>query len=192
MRILGDSHGEMDQYLDYIKNVEYSVHLGDISFDYAKLKYVDPVRHRLILGNHENYENIPPHSLGDFGTHTFPNGKSFFFVRGGRSIDRAFRTQGIDWFPQEELTTAQGNACIDAYEQAKPDIVLSHECPSSIIPFVSNFKGIQPSYTAQLLQFMLGLHKPKFYFFAHHHVNWWDNIEGTQFRCVGEGKYYDF
>jgi hypothetical protein len=81
LRVIGDVHAQTDEenlasrhgrpYLELIAGVEYSVQLGDMgdTETYDQLvREVDAGRHRFFPGNHETYDRLPPHSLGDFGT----------------------------------------------------------------------------------------------------------------------------
>ena len=92
------------------------------------------------------------------------NLRSIFSVRGAESIDKHLRTEGLDWFPNEELTYQEGLAAFDAYVEAKPRIVISHDCPQSILE--SLFKmgwSYGKSQTRQLLQAMFEAHQPEYW-----------------------------
>lgn len=159
---------------------------------------MSPERHKVLGGNHDNYEsdngvfiNQTPHFLGDFGIYSLPNSLDIFFVRGGYSIDKMYRQLGRDWWPEEELNYIQMVNALKAYADAKPDFVISHECPERIIPEVSTLalwdgKPIVPSTTARMLDEMLKIHKPKLWVFGHHHKKWEKEIDGTQFICLAE------
>lgn len=171
MRIIGDVHGKHGAYLDLISNRKFSVQVGDFGFDYSVLDNVDPNNHKIIGGNHDNYDIIDnyPHFLGNFGN--FENdGISFFFVRGERSVDAHLRTEGISWWRNEELSMQQGYDAIAAYESCKPSVVISHGCPAEIMPyFITNPEKFHPSRTSQILDSMWSIHIPKFWIFGHHH-----------------------
>lgn len=205
LRIIGDVHGKLESYIQLAKGAEYSIQLGDLGFSYnAVVKNLDPVRHRVLGGNHDNYElvdgkfvNQPPHFLGDYGTYVVPNFGEFFFVRGGNSIDRDNREEGVDWWAAEQLSYADAFLALSEYKEVKPDLMLSHECPVSIIDMLAGFKTwngqpIRPSMTAQLLEQMFDAHKPKLWIFGHHHKAFDMTIEGTRFVCLPELACLDF
>lgn len=203
LRIISDVHGKFDKYIKLAKEAAYSIQIGDMGFSYDALNVLDPRNHKVIAGNHDNYSCVDgkfvfqtPHFLGDFGIHNVPNIGDFFFVRGGYSIDKNFRRMGINWFEKEELNYQQCNAALELYKTIKPDIVLSHECPTSIIDFVGlkywNRQPIKPSSTANLLQAMLDFHRPKRWIYGHHHKNFTKLIDGTTFDCRDELGYIDF
>lgn len=188
MKIIGDVHGHHADYLDIIDNADYSVQVGDFGLNWSVLSNVDPFRHRIIGGNHDNYTNAPsfPHYMGDFGMVSH-GGIEFFFVRGERSVDAFLRTEGQSWWREEELDIPVGYQAISAYEQAKPDIVISHGCPASVLPFfVTNPTKYHPSRTAQLLDAMWEIHHPKMWIFGHHHQTETLNDKGCLFRCLNE------
>ena len=186
IRLIGDVHGIVTArmrgrtYFNLIQDAQYTVQLGDFGFDYRPLSKVDATRHRIIAGNHEHYEAIDsgkfPHFLGDFGIHSIPLEEGefkFFFIRGAYSIDKHLRAENLDWFRQEELNYEQATQAVKLYEATKPDIVMSHECPREILPFISRSgKVFDPSYTQKLLQTLYEIHRPKLWIFGHHHRNW--------------------
>lgn len=53
--IIGDVHGRMDEYMHATRRAEWSLQLGDLGFEYDCLANVDPHRHRVVAGNHDNY-----------------------------------------------------------------------------------------------------------------------------------------
>lgn len=188
--LVGDVHSNLADYVRLVEDSEYSIQLGDLGFDYSLLAKLDPARHRFLPGNHDNYAAMPPHALGDFGLWRIPGAEpealsgEVFYVRGGLSIDRFCRTENVDWFVQEELTDEQFAEAIRRYAEVKPDFVISHDGPSSVIPYLAHYRST--SRTNQGLQRMLETHRPKRWFFAHHHYTWGKEIDGTLFMCVGE------
>jgi len=205
LRIIGDVHGKMEDYLVLAGAAEYSIQVGDMGFEYHALtRFLEPDKHKVLGGNHDNYElfegrfiNQTPHFLGDYGVHTIPEFGEFFFVRGGYSIDKGNRQEGLDWWPGEQLTYTQGMAALEKYKEVKPDVMITHECPSSVIELVSGFKTwdgipIRPSMTANLLEAMWDAHQPKLWLFGHHHKDFYMTLRGTSFRCLKELGYVDF
>ena len=210
LRIIGDVHGKMEDYIVLAEAAQYSVQVGDMGFEYHALtRFLDPERHKVLGGNHDNYEVSEgrfymqtPHFLGDYGVHTIPGFGDFFYVRGAYSIDKAQRLiweangEGKSWWPDEQITYAQGMSALEKYKEVKPDFVITNECPASVIDHVSGVKTwdgvlIRPSMTANLLEAMLDAHQPKLWIFGHHHRNFSMSIRGTSFRCLPELGYVD-
>jgi hypothetical protein len=208
VRIIGDVHGKRWQYRELVTNSPHqcSIQIGDLDFEYSWLAALDPERHKVLAGNHDNYLTLVPgdntfimqtaHFLGDFGIYKVPNYREVFFVRGGRSIDEEYRTLGIDYFREEELNLERSYQAFEAYKKAEPRVVISHECPTNIIPLVSpngRWKGkpIIPSSTANLLQHMLDAWKPLLWIFGHHHVHLNTMVGRTNFICLPELGFID-
>jgi len=205
LRLIGDVHGKMEEYIPLAEQAEYTIQLGDLGFSYNALsKFLNPDKHRVLGGNHDNYEVLdgrfhkqPPHFLGDYGVHNIPGIGEFFFVRGGNSIDKAGRTEGFDWFPGEQLSYVDAAKAIEEYTKVRPALMLSHECPTSIIDILAGFKTwdgelIRPSMTANVLEQMFEEHKPLLWVFGHHHKHFNMVVEGTRFICLPELACLDF
>jgi hypothetical protein len=198
---IGDVHGHIDEYLNLIQSEDYSVQLGDMGFDYSKLYDIDTSRHRFVPGNHENYpvinkwlresHSFPAHGLFQLG------GVKMYAFRGGFTIDRYVRIEGVDWFPDEELNQWELRMVVDDIVNLKPKIIVSHVCPANVCKMlIRNEMGdiakyaptYIPSRTEQAMQSAFDLLpvKPDCWIFGHHHV-WFDEfIEGTRFVCVPE------
>lgn len=55
-----------------------------------------------------------------------PDGRTVFFAGGGKSVDRAFRTEGRDWFAEEVLVREDLPS-----ELPRADVVISHTLPAA-------------------------------------------------------------
>jgi hypothetical protein len=219
LRIIGDVHGQIDlenlitrharPYEELIAGASHSIQVGDMgdgeTYDHL-IAHVDAARHRFFPGNHDHYNRLPPHSLGDFGPACW-GGVDFFFVRGAASADqeklvRLGRQLGKTlWFEQEELTDEQMQAAQHAYVQAQPRIMLSHDAPTHVARLATQharrFNPPNPeatfvaSRTTDFLERLLQHHQPRLWIFGHHHHNWRFREDETLFMCVGELSYFD-
>lgn len=195
MRIIGDVHANYYSYLNVISNVECSVQLGDFGFDYSCLDTINAKKHKIIPGNHDNYDRI-----GDYQHHIFQNnfgvfehyGLRFGYIRGANSVDKQYRIPHRSWWPNEEMTYKEGVACINFFRHYKPPIILSHDCPSSIIPFVvTNRYKLIGSITSNILDEIFQISPPKMWIFGHHHQTKVVKVENTVFQCLNELDYID-
>ena len=198
VRFIGDLHHNPELHLSYISDAEYTFQIGDLGFSYDHLDGIDPTRHRFIGGNHDNYDVISnsPNHLGDFGVWEVPEFGPIFFVRGAWSIDWKYRKNygpRKNLWDQEELTTEQCHQAIALYEQVKPKLLVSHECPISILEFLTSPKfafdmgyddPIIKTRTNQMLQAMTEIHKPKMHIFGHYHKDFSQEINGVLYRCI--------
>jgi hypothetical protein len=219
LRIIGDVHGQIGPddlytrdarpYLELIAGADYSIQVGDMGDGetYDQLgAAVDPGRHRFFPGNHDHYDHLPPHSLGDFGAVRW-GGVDFFFIRGASSADRdKLVRRGRElgktlWFEQEELTEDQMRAAERLYARTRPGIVLSHDAPTEIARLAwqharrlsapSPEAVFRPSRTSEFLMRLLGHHAPHLWAFGHYHRDWRYREGEIAFVCVGELSYID-
>lgn len=190
--LLGDIHGKYKRMHEVIREKdkhEYIVALGDVGFCYETLDNVDPKKFVIVGGNHEHYDKIVniPHYLGDYGYVNNFNGFDFFFFRGAYSIDRQYRTIGIDWWEQEQLKIEDFMKARELYRQIKPDVVLTHDCPQSLYSYLLPPEAkIYENITSWALEELFNIHQPKFWRFGHFHKSWRKVINGTDFRCLNE------
>jgi hypothetical protein len=194
--IIGDVHGKLGTYLDILDRYRKfdSLQIGDLGFgqDYDVLhREINTEQNRFVPGNHDDYDWLENNtwsslSLGDWGMAKHGN-IDFFFVRGGFSIDRQHRKAGVSWWPQEELDEQQMDECFESYLETKPDIVISHDCPSGIYPFVTRYDFVvDGSRTKHFLQRLYKAHKPTLWIFGHHHITKMIPTNPTTFQCLGE------
>lgn len=216
LRIIGDVHGLIDAprkdgfsynkngsgrtYLNLIKGCEHTLQVGDMGYGesfHQKMSQINEKTNRVILGNHDDYNRIIPHSLGDFGF-TNIGGESFAFLRGANSIDKAYRTADLDWWANEELSYTQGNEARNFFYNLKNvNIMVTHECPSFLLDnghIITKFSGkVLPSYTSKLLNHIyidMKFHVNT-WIFGHHHIDFNEVIYGTRFICLNELAYVD-
>ena len=201
LTVIGDVHGKYAAYYKLTERYPTTLQLGDMGFKYDyHEQFIDCKQHKFFAGNHDNYALYPqcPHGIGDFGTYAH-GGAEFFFIRGGLSIDLKYRHLGISWWAEEELCYSQAVECVRQYTQAKPEIVISHECPVSAVPYVSTWSDKQimehfdvklPSFTAKLLEELFSTHQPKLWIHGHFHAARQYKIGCTEFVSLPElGTY---
>jgi hypothetical protein len=66
------------------------------------------------------------------GTRWNWRGRRWLAVGGAASVDRLARTEGVDWWPTEEITEEQEDAIIAV---GPADVLLAHDCPDVWVPF---------------------------------------------------------
>jgi hypothetical protein len=192
-RLISDCHGKMAEYHSLIKKPLYSIQLGDFNFTYDTLKNVDPLYHRVLKGNHDNYDMTDyPHFLGDYGVYSV-GGYNFFFIRGGYSVDKEWRMPGVTWWEQEELNYQQAQDCISLYSQVLPDYVISHDAPYICHGYgiITNKWKLNLSFTTKLLQELYNIHQPSEWAFGHYHVTKNFTVGLTHFHALAELDYID-
>lgn len=183
---IGDPHGKIDQLVDLIKGqTGMFISVGDTGFE----PQIEKLRQQFIseefysvVGNHDW---IPErYSWPYMGDHCYFPEFSLFTIRGANSIDKHLRTEGLDWFSDEELNYKQQCEAYDVYVETKPKIVVSHDCPQSVMQ--SLFGYSEKSQTRIMLEHMFQVHQPELWVFGHHHKSKDVNINGTRFVCLSE------
>ena len=121
-------------------------------------------------------------------------GVKHIFCGGARSTDRGFgyrefvkRGKKHDriWWPQEAPSQEDLTRFFDNLNLHKPDVVVTHDSPVCIELYRD---GRNSDPTAQGFQRILQLseHKPKRWFFGHHHtLETWISDFGVEFYCGG-------
>jgi hypothetical protein len=193
MIIIGDVHGKLDQYkkiIDSLPKGTETTQVGDFGFKYHHewhLKNIDSNLHKINFGNHDDYTFLRKnHSLGDSYFYTK---KGIMSVRGAFSIDRSIRTEGVDWWRNEELNYIEMKKVIHDYEFFKPPIMVTHECPQSVRDHLFGIK--ETSITSMGFESMFEIHQPELWIFGHHHISKNKIINGTKFVCLSELEIFN-
>ena len=213
LRIVGDVHGLYAAYHEIAAGSEYSLQIGDMGFNYEPLSSLDPMKHMFIGGNHDNYDDYyaAKHSVvstggsKDYGLASL-GGIDFFFVRGGFSIDKQLRLRAMrkgapkSYWIEEELMEEVFEDALKAYKEAKPNVVITHECPKMLTSLVGDDRilvnfGFDPStfvtMTSKYLQLMFEAHEPSEWYFGHYHRPWYHTVSNTKFICIDELGFVD-
>lgn len=210
MLIVGDVHGKIDQFwsicLDYWEQNPKGkiIQLGDVGFHNSYEKLIKLFRstyaHKGLLtivpGNHDDYARCIESRgsskwkyTGGIKIHNTTSQDDMFFQRGANSIDKHLRTEGKDWFSNEEMSYTQLGNAVDLYIESKPRVMFSHTCPSSVKKQLFGYD--ESSRTEQALQFMFELHQPEYHFFGHFHSFRDEVINGTRFICLAELQTFE-
>jgi len=193
LTLIGDAHGQYDRYVKMARKRDYTVQVGDLGFKYGCLDCLDPERHKVVGGNHDNYSIIAdwPHYLGDFGNCSL-GGVDFFFYRGAYSIDRQDRTIGLNWWAEEELKIEAFMEARELYRKTKPRVVVTHDCPELVSPdFLHPGARIYQNITGWALQELFNIHEPDLWVFGHYHVSKSVKRGCTKFVCLNELETFE-
>ena len=190
MRFIGDVHGNIGEYLYITDGCQDSIQVGDFGVGFAPYPQNLSLNHRFIRGNHDfpyGCHSIP---------HWIPDGsfyKNVYCIGGAKSIDVATRTEGVDWWRDEELSIMEFNHIYDDFVTLRPRIVCTHDCPTILKPTLlgSKFPYAEATRTDQALQSMWQDHRPETWVFGHYHTALDMKIGGTRFICLPELGYID-
>lgn len=208
IRLIGDVHGKWGAYKKIIRDCPHpSLQVGDMGVGFKRW---DPVEERLVSSSNPPYDAMSAgdnrfirgnhDSPDDCFRHPFwvPDGSfhhGIFCVGGAVSIDRAYRTEGIDWWADEELSLARLDQIVTDYSEKKPSVVVTHDCPESVAgQIMSTFNKTKiedGSRTRQALEVMLYRHRPKLWVFGHWHHSIRFAMGGCLFVCLAELEHVD-
>ncbi|MCL2429987.1 MAG: metallophosphoesterase family protein [Alphaproteobacteria bacterium] len=191
MFLIGDVHAKFEQYERHIAGRQDTVQVGDMGIGFRRFSpRLDALmvagNQRFIRGNHDN-----PEACGQ-SRQWIADGTvegDVMFVGGALSVDQAWRTPGLDWWADEELTIAEIDRLIDVYAAAKPRIMVTHDCPQFLEATMLEVVGAQtsiPSRTRQALDAMFARHQPEHWVFGHWHRTHRTERNGCLFTCLGE------
>ena len=183
----GDAHGKLRSLA---KRDNPVIQVGDLG-----VGFVSPtaLHHKVnsredfwfIRGNHDSPEECRknPRYLGEFGVID-----DLFFASGAWSIDQAWRTEGRDWWRDEELSTKQMDEAYELYLKSKPRVVVTHDAPASLFEKGGPMELVNftASATAKFLENCFTEHQPELWIFGHHHRSRDFKFRGTRFRCLDE------
>ena len=206
VRFIGDVHSKWGVYRKLIKGVERSLQVGDFGVGFTNpmtdKPYSNPPydamskgQHFFIRGNHDNPGACKRHPFWVKDGGSAFGRDDIFCVGGAVSIDKDRRTEGYDWWHDEELSYKELCSLMEVYELVKPKVVVSHECPDSVITRVvheqGKFKYDIPCTTRQCFDNMLEIHKPDLWIHGHWHFRHHTVSKGVEFIGLGELDHID-
>ncbi len=198
---IGDVHGKFRQYREIIRDRKNTIQIGDLGIgfrhahgpkmgEFTQNPPHDAMlqgNHRFIRGNHDNPGACNGHSR------YIPDGTvegDMMFIGGAVSIDKAWRNPGYSWWEDEELSIEQLNQLVDKYQEVKPQIMVTHDCPQSLaVSMIDPYGKLDPRFASrsrQAFEVMLYHHRPKLWVYGHWHNSFDHIIEGTRFVCLAE------
>ena len=199
MWFVGDIHGRWGDFKDKLNHAdidpfEQIIILGDVGLgfpgpheDPEDFEYYFDHKVNFIRGNHDNPQVCKAHksNLGDYGIIDVTIG----FVAGGFSIDKDYRTPGMDWWYDEQLSEAELSKAIDLFQDQKPTVMLSHEAPRSIVPMVVG-NCLFPSNTNSALDYIFrNVKSIKEWYFGHYHISFDCVVDGVHFHGLNCNEF---
>ena len=137
-------------------------------------------------GNHCNHDwliNMPistwhggkVHMIGDNIIHLNIDGYKFIAIGGAKSIDKAHRTEFIDWWSQEEMCFSEQQHVLNKLDEYnwEVDYVLSHAAPRTILRDIFPNEP-QLTGTSNTEKFLAHIHQYlsfKQWYFGHYHLD---------------------
>jgi hypothetical protein len=209
MFFVGDVHGEWKMLNRAIEKIgdDDIILLGDIDIGIfvqkgfhgstKRMAYYPkefPSNVKFIRGNHDNPEvsNKHPNCLGEYGVFEM-GGHKIGYLAGGYSLDYMYRTEGVDWWRNEELPMAELYKALDLFEAEKPDVMISHEAPCSLVKTLFSGQDLYPSRTNQLLDaVLLSVKSINHWFCGHYHFTHDKFFCGVEFHILNRMEFRHF
>ena len=180
------------------------VHEGKDDAD--KLDYLAeiPATFLFIDGNHENFEMLyryPKEEWNGGKIHRLrPNvlhlmrgevfcleGMKFLAFGGARSIDRAFRLDGVSWWPQEIPSEEEFARAKENLNRAgnRVDLVFSHAAPLRFLIPQKKWLGFDPEISkldiiVEMLSELESSIRYQSWYFGHYHIDFFDKVRNAR------------
>jgi calcineurin-like phosphoesterase family protein len=195
---VGDVHGKFEQYKTIIRNYPDTIQVGDMGVGFRNypgtwneggFQHNPPhykmvqMNARFIRGNHDNPEECKKHSqwicdgLIEDGV---------MFVGGAYSIDKDWRLEGYDWWPDEEISYDDMLRILDIYERNKPRVMVTHDGPEFMLNYYLSHHWRMSTRTGQFFDRLFELHQPEIWIHGHHHISFDKVVKGTRFVVLAE------
>jgi len=217
MIFLGDIHGDWN-YLKAIVAIygnEPIICLGE--FGYWPRHEIWPPGIDLdnpiyfLDGNHEDFDSLEQNGWMDKsepqevehnifyiprGTLLSIQGKNLLCCGGGESMDKIYRTIGIDWFPQEVISYSDIVKCKEGVSVGGIDYVLTHVAPACFDIEVAINLFAMPKFGSEkflnyLVDDIMELAEVPSWFFAHYHQGACGKYrEQLTWRALGLGEVF--
>jgi len=206
-RIISDVHGLQGNYLRRASKAKYSLQLGDLSVNkYDFLRRLNPDYHKVISGNHENFEKDSewyfrkqPHFLGNYGVWGVPKFGDVFYLRGGFSRNLVEKIRNKTWSNEEQLDQVEFRKAFNLYEWMEPKLMVTHEAPRRMLEHILHPDDIDEESdtdTNVALDKMMDKHQPDVWVFGHYHKYVSKYLDGTHFigldKTPKNGSFIDF
>jgi hypothetical protein len=228
--ITGDTHGDIDflklkVYFSkrYTTYADVLLILGDAGIIWSQEENYISLYENLMMtvifidGNHENFDMLKRFPIVEkFGAkmhritgtifHVIRgelltiNGLSFLTLGGASSVDKWCRTEGVNWWKEENIGRDEFTNAVRNLRKAggKVDYLLTHTAPTSL---VTRAIGYKPDDNTDYLERLYQEASFSRWYFGHFHI---DRKFGPRFRCFyqdileipvmdkGNGKAKDF
>lgn len=179
------------------QDADVIVHTGDFGYNFTDgflnaLEQEAARDHIIVMfvdGNHENFDWLLAQPLDEDGVRRLRehiwhlprgfrwewSGVKFLALGGAHSVDRPWRTPGVEWWHQEWISYSEME---NAAASGLADVMITHDCPSGVdIPDLP--KGVFPeeeihqaNLHRSILATVVNAVQPSYLFHGHYHVNY--------------------
>lgn len=179
-------------------------HVGDFGLWKLSSKFIKSIEHRLsridkqlwfIDGNHENFSIINSLPRDEYGRgvvsdHILHIPRSFSWIwgdlkflglGGAVSVDKEFRQEGFDWFPEEQVTESDVDNAISA---GHVDVLLTHDAPGLVwespVSGAPDYLLKESELTRDRIKQVIAHTEPSLNVHGHHHRSYTSSFLGCK------------
>ncbi|EHQ04662.1 metallophosphoesterase family protein [Leptonema illini] len=210
---IGDIHSDFESLeilvrfmLHRVSGISRVVQVGDFGFWplqaswlwYPKSKLPVPVS--FIDGNHEDHVALRRAASNDatkvsehYDATYIPRGfvgDGFVYCGGATSYDRAYRTEGLDWFPEENITDEEIRRGIRNCEGQKIRIMVAHETIREAFRLIKRPNWIFADQNRERLEELFNAARPEIYIHGHYHFFSEYEYLGCRFICLQNPDHF--
>jgi Icc-related predicted phosphoesterase len=169
LTLIGDVHGKFSAYESICAKHDRTIQVGDFGIGFGIEPPICGANHMFIRGNHDHPQESREHIsyLGDYG---YLKEDKLFYLSGAFSVDRQWRTPGLTWWYDEELSEPDLQAALWFYKEAKPEVMVTHMLPHNVQQAIFHFKPSYPCRTSLTLKAMFKVHAPRIWVCGHYHL----------------------
>ncbi|MBW7856887.1 MAG: metallophosphatase family protein [Leptonema sp. (in: Bacteria)] len=204
---VGDIHSDFESFeflcefmLNEVRDIYRIVQIGDFGFWpnqndwlwYPKSRLSVPDKY--IDGNHEDHsvlqkqELLKPTKLTEkFDAYYIYRGYAddlFVYCGGATSHDRSLRTEGIDWFKQENISEQDLRRAIDASRGKQIQVIVAHDTVREAFRLIKEPQWVFADQNRELLEQLFYSVQPKLYVHGHYHFFRDYEYMGCRFLCL--------
>lgn len=163
------------------------------------------VDYRFIDGNHENFDVLDPDATAPVqltehvtymprGSRATLAGVEILFFGGASSVDRHCRTEGEDWWPDENITDTQLARGLAAANTGPVDVLVTHETTTAAFNALCGISGHARSKRDDApgeanrarLDTLVDTAQPRALVHGHHHTSHIEDHDGVRVVSLGQ------
>lgn len=215
--LVGDIHSDFESFevmvrfmLHHVAGIGRVVQVGDFGFWpsqpywlwYPKSTLSVPVY--FIDGNHEDHialqaaaTDTPSRVSEQYDAFYIPRGYAgdgFVYCGGATSYDRRYRTEGLDWFPEENITDAQIQRGMqnvrDHIQNSSFRIMVAHETIREAFRLIRRPGWGFADQNRERLEELFHAVRPQLYIHGHYHFYSDYEYMGCRFICLQNLDYF--
>jgi DNA repair exonuclease SbcCD nuclease subunit len=210
---VGDIHSDFESFeilvrfmLYRVPGISRVVQVGDFGFWPSQPSWLWypkstlPVPVFFIDGNHEDHAALRKAALFEvkkvsenYDAAYIPRGYAeggYVYCGGATSYDRAYRTEGLDWFPEENITDEDIRRAIRNCEGKSIRIMVAHETIREAFRIIKRPGWSFADQNRERLEELFHAARPEIYIHGHYHFHREYEYLGCRFICLQNPDHF--